>query len=60
MSSSYKRRENKPRTHQSVKQAKNKPSSINWLRIAAITVGLLIVLSMILSLFIVPGSNTAF
>lgn len=59
MSSSYKRRENKPRTHQSVKQSKNKPSGINWLRIAAITVGLLIVLSMILSLFIVPGS-TAF
>ncbi len=60
MSSSTKRRENKTRTHQSVKQSKNKPSGINWLRVLAITVGLLIVLSMVLSLIIVPGSNTGF
>ncbi|MEZ4515413.1 MAG: hypothetical protein R3C44_00765 [Chloroflexota bacterium] len=52
-----KRRTTETRTHQSVKAASQKKKDINWTKIIAIIVGVLIVASMLLSLFIVPGST---
>lgn len=60
MSSTHKRRSTKNPPHQLAKQAKNKPSGVNWLRVLAIVVGLLIVLSLVLSLFLIPGANPGF
>jgi hypothetical protein len=41
--------------HQVMKHS-NGPKGINWTKVAVITIGVLITLSMILSLFIFPGS----
>lgn len=58
--STQKRRETKTRSHQSVKAASKNKKSINWTKIIAIIIGVLIVASMLLSLFIVPGSSGGF
>jgi hypothetical protein len=58
--STQKRRQPKTRTHQSVKAASQNKKDINWTKIIAIIVGVLIVASMLLSLFIVPGSSGTF
>lgn len=55
-----KRRTTSTRTHQSTKGAAAKKKSINWLRIILIIVGVMIVVSMILSMLIVPGSPLGF
>jgi uncharacterized membrane protein YvbJ len=47
------------RTHQSVKTASAKKKKVNWMRIAAIVIGLVIVISMILSMIMVPGATNA-
>jgi hypothetical protein len=62
MAKTRKRREQKKFTPQSVKVGKTttKKRNVNWIQIAAITIGVLIVLSMILSLFIFPGTGSAF
>lgn len=58
--STQKRRTPKTRTHQSVKAASRNKKDINWTKIIAIIIGVLIVASMLLSLFIVPGSTGGF
>lgn len=58
--STQKRRTPKTRTHQSVKAAGKNKKDINWTKIIAIVIGVLIVASMLLSLFIVPGSTGGF
>jgi hypothetical protein len=63
MAKTRKRREQKKFTPQSVKVGKattTKKRNINWIQIAAITIGVLIVISMILSLFVFPGTGSAF
>jgi CHASE3 domain sensor protein len=51
MAKTRKRRVNKTRPHQSIKTAESAASnSINWTRILVITIGIVIVLSMVLSL----------
>ncbi|HMT19946.1 MAG TPA: hypothetical protein PKE20_01660 [Promineifilum sp.] len=50
-----KRRTTNSRTHQSTKGATAKKKNINWTRIILIIVGVMIVISMILSMLIVPG-----
>lgn len=58
MSKTQKRRATKTGpSHQNVKRASESKSNVNWLRIAAIAVGLIIVISMLLSTFIVPGTS---
>lgn len=52
-----KRRTQKTRTHQSVKAASKNKKEVNWTRIIAIVIGVLIVASMLLSLFIIPGTT---
>lgn len=58
--STQKQRETKTRTHQSIKAASQKKKKIDWTKIIAIIIGVLIVASMLLSLFIVPGSTGGF
>lgn len=55
-----KRRTSTTRTHQSTKGVSAKKKNINWVRIALIVIGVMIVVSMILSMLIVPGSSTGF
>lgn len=55
-----KRRATTTRSHQSTKGAVAKKKKVNWIRILLIIVGVMIVISMILSMLIVPGSSTAF
>lgn len=58
--STQKRRTAKTRTHQSVKAAGKNKKDINWTKVIAIIIGVLIVASMLLSLFIVPGTGSGF
>ena len=51
-----KRRAAATRSHQSTKNATAKKKQINWVRIALIIIGVVIVLSMILSMVVVPGT----
>jgi ABC-type Fe3+ transport system permease subunit len=46
------------RTHQSVKTAGARKKKINWVQIAAIIIGVVIVISMILSMIMVPGASS--
>lgn len=55
-----KRRTAATRTHQSTKGSSAKKKSVNWVRIALIIIGVMIVVSMILSMLIVPGSSLGF
>ena len=59
MAKTAKRRVKKSRPHQHMKSGggagKNK---VNWTRIALITIGILIALSMLLSLVITPGTGS--
>ncbi|NCF65751.1 MAG: hypothetical protein JSV68_17840 [Anaerolineaceae bacterium] len=56
MAKTAKRRVKKNRPHQHQKSGGAK-KSINWTRIALITIGILIALSMLLSLVITPGTG---
>ncbi len=58
--STQKRRTPKTRTHQSVKASSQNKKSIDWMKIIVIVIGVLIIASMLLSLFIVPGSTGGF
>lgn len=51
-----KRRTTATKSHQATKGATAKKKSINWTRIILIVIGVMIVISMILSMLIVPGS----
>lgn len=55
-----KRRTTTTRSHQSTKGAATKKKNINWMRIILIIVGVMIVISMILSMLIVPGQSVGF
>lgn len=57
--STQKRRTPKTRTHQSVKAAGQNKKSIDWMKIIVIVIGVLIVASMLLSLFLVPGTTVS-
>lgn len=57
MAKSQRREQNKP-THQAIKAseaAKAKRRKINWSQILLLLIGILVISSMVLSLFIVPG-----
>ncbi len=51
-----KRRVKKNRPHQHLKGADSKNRGVNWLQVAAIVVGLIIVASMVLSMVVTPGT----
>jgi len=55
-----KRRAANTRTHQSTKGVTAKKKNVNWMRIILIIIGVMIVISMILSMLIVPGSPSGF
>ncbi len=55
-----KRRATTTRSHQSTKGTTAKKKNINWMRIILIIVGVMIVVSMILSMLIVPGQSVGF
>ena len=57
MAKNRKRRTIKKNLSHQVIKANSSKKKINWLQVAAITVGVLIVLSMLLSLVITPGSG---
>ncbi len=57
MAKTAKRRVQKARPHQHKKSSGGGKKSINWARIAIITIGILIALSMLLSLVITPGTG---
>ena len=59
MAKKAKRRVKKNRPHQHAKAGGVGKKPINWTRIAIITVGILIALSMLLSLIITPGTGIA-
>ena len=59
MAKKAKRRVKKNRPHQHLKSNGGVKKQINWTRIAIITVGILIALSMLLSLIITPGTGIA-
>ncbi len=56
MATTKKRRIKKNRPHQTLKKGSGETKQINWTRIAVITIGIVIALSMLLSLIVVPGS----
>ena len=56
MAKTAKRRVRKSRPHQHMKAGESK-KKINWTRIALITIGILIAVSMLLSLVITPGTG---
>jgi CHASE3 domain sensor protein len=56
MGKSQPKRRSTTRTHQSVKTASAKKKKINWVQIAVIAIGIVIVISMILSMIMVPGA----
>jgi len=53
-----KRRVRKTRPHQHMKTGDGGKKKVNWTRIALITIGILIAVSMLLSLVITPGTGT--
>lgn len=55
-----KRRTTATRPHQATKGVSAKKKKVNWMRIILIVIGVMIVISMILSMLIVPGSSTGF
>lgn len=55
-----KRRTTNTRTHQSTKGTTARKKKVNWTQIILIIVGVMIVISMILSMLIVPGSSPGF
>ncbi len=55
-----KRRTSNTRSHQSTKGTTTKKKNVNWTRIILIIIGVMIVISMILSMLIVPGSSVGF
>ena len=55
-----KRRPATTRSHQATKGTTAKKKTVNWTRILLIIIGVMIVVSMILSMLIVPGSSTGF
>jgi len=55
-----KRRSATTRSHQATKGTTAKKKTVNWTRILLIIIGVMIVISMILSMLIVPGSSTGF
>jgi hypothetical protein len=57
MAKTAKRRVKKTRPHQHMKAGDGGKKQINWTRIALITIGILIALSMLLSLVITPGTG---
>jgi hypothetical protein len=57
MAKTAKRRVKKTRPHQHKKSSGGGKKQINWTRIAVITVGILIALSMLLSLVVTPGTG---
>lgn len=56
MGKSQPKRRNNTRTHQSVKTASSKKKKVNWVQIAVIAIGIVIVISMILSMILIPGA----
>jgi hypothetical protein len=71
MAKTRKRREQKKYTPQTARlktssgstsatATSSKKRKINWVQIAAITIGILVVISMILALFVVPGTGIIF
>jgi len=59
MAKAQKRRVKKNRPHQHQKNSGVVGKKINWGRIAVIAIGIIIALSMLLSLFITPGTGLA-
>ena len=59
MAKAQKRRVQKNRPHQHKKTSGAAKKQINWGRIAVITIGIVIALSMLLSVFITPGTGLA-
>ncbi|MDX1413212.1 MAG: hypothetical protein R3293_03425 [Candidatus Promineifilaceae bacterium] len=57
MAKAQKRRVKKNRPHQHQKSSGISGKSINWTRIAVIAIGIIIALSMLLSLIITPGTG---
>lgn len=57
MAKNRKRRAPRKNPPHQILKANGKSKKVNWLKIAAITVGVIIVLSMLLSLVITPGSG---
>lgn len=55
-----KRRTTTTKPHQSSKGTSVKKKSVNWTRIILIIIGVMIVISMILSMLMVPGSPSGF
>ena len=55
-----KRRTTTNRSHQATKGATAKKKNVNWVRIMLIIIGVMIVISMILSMLVVPGSSIGF
>lgn len=55
-----KRRTTTTRPHQSMKGNAGKQKSVNWVRIALIVIGIMIVVSMILSMVVTPGTSLGF
>ncbi|MFO7663712.1 MAG: hypothetical protein R6X18_14130 [Chloroflexota bacterium] len=58
MGKSQPKRRTTTRTHQSVKSAGAKKKKVNWMQIAAIIIGVVIVISMILAMVMVPGASS--
>lgn len=55
-----KRRATTTRGHQSMKGNSGKKKNVNWIRIALIIIGIMIVISMILSMVVTPGTSLGF
>lgn len=55
-----KRRTTTTKPHQASKGAGARKKNVNWMRIILIIIGVMIVISMILSMLIVPGSSIGF
>ncbi|MFQ5420702.1 MAG: hypothetical protein ACE5FD_07230 [Anaerolineae bacterium] len=60
MAKNRKRRAPRKNPPHQILKANGSGKKINWLQVAAITVGVIIVLSMLLSLVITPGSGHGF
>lgn len=60
MGKSQPKRRSTTRSHQSTKGTTAKKKNVNWMRIILIIIGVMIVISMILSMLVVPGSSVGF
>jgi hypothetical protein len=55
-----KRRTTTTRSHQTMKGNSGKKKNVKWVRIALIIIGVMIVISMILSMVVTPGTSGGF